>query len=133
MDSIRVCSKARLGKYGFFLAAGISVLAKGPVSLVFVRVDHLVLSPSKRWDLFWRLAFHPGVILAVTVFLFMVRQVPFGSAEKSSSVLQFIKENFERFFVHGEGGTGHQKPIYYFISIIHVRSTVDAAVAVCSF
>ncbi len=29
--------------------------------------------------------------------------------------LQFVKENFARYFVHGEGGTGHQKPFYYFV------------------
>jgi len=26
-----------------------------------------------------------------------------------------MEENLARFFVHGEGGTGHQKPMYYFI------------------
>ena len=104
-----------LWEYVFFLAAGISVLAKGPVSLVLCGlIIALFLAARRRWDLFWKLALHPGVLLAVAVF-----SLWYGSAlwmgGKDFFGLQFIKENVARFFVHGEGGTGHQKPVYYFI------------------
>jgi 4-amino-4-deoxy-L-arabinose transferase-like glycosyltransferase len=105
-------------EYAFFLAAGINVLAKGPVSLVLCGLIILVfVGVKKRWDLFWRLAFHPGVILAVTVFCLWYGSALWIGGEKFVG-LQFIKENLERFFIHGEGGTGHQKPIYYFISYL---------------
>jgi len=57
-----------LWQYGFFLAAGISVLAKGPVSLVLCALIIAVfLVLKKRRDLFWQFAFHPGVVLAIGV------------------------------------------------------------------
>jgi 4-amino-4-deoxy-L-arabinose transferase-like glycosyltransferase len=107
--------KNKLWEYAFFLAAGISVLAKGPVSLVLCGlIVALFLAVKRRWNLFWRLGLHPGVILAVTVFGLWYGTALWIGGEKFFG-LQFIKENFARFFIHGEGGTGHQKPIYYFI------------------
>ena len=102
-------------QYAFFLVAGISVLAKGPVSLVLsALVIAVFLAARRQWGLFWKLGLHPGVILCVAVF-----SLWYGSAlwigGKEFFGLQFIKENLARFFVHGEGGTGHQKPVYYFI------------------
>ena len=104
-----------LWEYVFFLAAGISVLAKGPVSLVLCTlIIALFLAANRRWDLFWKLGLHPGVILAVAVFsLWYGSALWIGGSEFFG--LQFIKENLARFFVYGEGGTGHQKPVYYFI------------------
>jgi 4-amino-4-deoxy-L-arabinose transferase-like glycosyltransferase len=110
--------KSAVWEYAFFLAAGISVLAKGPVSLILCGLIILLfVAVKKRWDLFWRLAFHPGVILAVAVFCSWYGSALWIGGEKFFG-LQFIKENFARFFVHGEGGTGHQKPVYYFISYL---------------
>src|SRR5262245_37033647 len=107
--------KGAVWEYAFFLAAGISVLAKGPVSLVLSGSIILIfIAVKKRWDLFRRLAFHPGVILAVAVFCSWYGSALWIGGENFFG-LQFIKENFARFFVYGEGGTGHQKPIYYFI------------------
>jgi 4-amino-4-deoxy-L-arabinose transferase-like glycosyltransferase len=107
--------KHKVWEYAFFLAAGISVLAKGPVSLVLCGLIVAVfLAVKRRWDLFLRLGLHPGVILGVTVFCLWYGTALWIGGEKVFD-LQFIKENFARFFVHGEGGTGHQKPIYYFI------------------
>jgi 4-amino-4-deoxy-L-arabinose transferase-like glycosyltransferase len=104
-----------LWEYAFFLAAGISVLAKGPVSLVLCAlVVGVFLAARKRWDMLWKLALHPGVILTVTVFSLWYGSALWMGGEKFFG-LQFIKENFARFFVYGEGGTGHQKPPYYFI------------------
>jgi 4-amino-4-deoxy-L-arabinose transferase-like glycosyltransferase len=104
-----------LWEYVFFLAAGMSVLAKGPVSLVLCTlIIALFLAARRRWDLFWKLALHPGVILAVAVFSLWYGSALWIGGEKFIG-LQFVKENVARFFVHGEGGTGHQKPVYYFI------------------
>src|SRR5262245_48158645 len=110
--------KGAVWEYAFFLAAGISVLAKGPVSLILSGcIILLFIALKKRWDLFRRLAFHPGMILAVAVFCSWYGSALWIGGEKFFG-LQFIKENFARFFVYGEGGTGHQKPIYYFISYL---------------
>lgn len=110
--------KNPLWKYAFFFAVGVGVLAKGPVSLVLCGLIVVVfLAARKRWDLFWGLALHPGVILAIAVFSLWYGSALWVGGEKFFGV-QFIKENFERFFVHGEGGTGHQKPVYYFFSYL---------------
>jgi 4-amino-4-deoxy-L-arabinose transferase-like glycosyltransferase len=82
-----------LWEYGFFIAAGVGVLAKGPVSLVLCGLIILLfVAVKKRWDLFWRLAFHPGVILAVTVFCLWYGSALWIGGEKFFG-LQFIKEN----------------------------------------
>ena len=47
MDSIRVFKRA-VWEYAFFLAAGISVLAKGPVSLVLCVLIVLVFVAVKK-------------------------------------------------------------------------------------
>ena len=102
-------------EYAFFLAAGVSVLAKGPVSLVLCAlVMGFFLAARRKWDLFWKFGLHPGVILCVVVFSLWYGSALWLGGEKFFG-LQFIKENLARFFVHGEGGTGHQKPVYYFI------------------
>jgi hypothetical protein len=105
-------------KYLFFLTLGLGVLAKGPVSLVLSGlIIALFLALKKRWDLFWRLSYHPGLILGVTVFSLWYGLALWKGGEQFLG-LQFIKENLARFFVHGEGGTGHQKPFYYFVSYL---------------
>jgi 4-amino-4-deoxy-L-arabinose transferase-like glycosyltransferase len=107
--------KNRLWRYAFFFTVGLGVLAKGPVSLVLCAlIVAIFLAARKRWGLFRELALHPGVILAAGVF-----SLWYGSAlwlgGETFFALQFIKENLARFFVHGAGGTGHQKAVYYFI------------------
>jgi hypothetical protein len=110
--------KPPLWTYGFFLAAGIGVLAKGPVSLILCAlVIAFFLAARKRWDWLWKLGLHPGVLLAVAVFSLWYGSALWFGGEKFFG-LQFVKENFARFFVHDEGGTGHQKPFYYFIPYV---------------
>jgi hypothetical protein len=107
--------KNALWFYAFFFAVGLGVLAKGPVSMVLCGLTvALFLAAKKRWNLLWSFASHPGVILAVGVFSLWYGSALWAGGEKFFGV-QFVKENVERFFVHGEGGTGHQKPVYYFI------------------
>ncbi|HEU4340196.1 MAG TPA: glycosyltransferase family 39 protein [Candidatus Binatia bacterium] len=101
--------------YLFFLVTGAGVTAKGPVSVVLCAlVITLFLVTKKRADLFLRFARHPGMILGIVACLSWYGAALYMGGEQFFG-LQFLKENLARFFVHGEGGTGHQKPLYYFI------------------
>ena len=101
--------------YLFFLSAGAGVMAKGPVSLVLCAlVITVFLIAKKRADLFLRFVRHPGMILGIAACLSWYGAALYMGGEQFFG-LQFLKENFARFFVHGEAGTGHQKPVYYFI------------------
>ena len=107
--------KHTLWEYAFFLGVGIGVLAKGPVSLVLcVLIVGFFLAVRKRWDLLWKLGSHPGVLVAVAVISLWYGSALWFGGEKFFG-LHFVKENFARFFVYDEGGTGHQKPVYYYI------------------
>ena len=101
--------------YVFFMTAGVSVTAKGPVSIVLcglVITTFLVL--RKRCDIFRTMLSHPGLLLGMIFSgAWYAAALYLGGDEFFN--LQFVKENFARYFVHGEGGTGHQKPIYYFV------------------
>jgi len=101
--------------YVFFITAGASVTAKGPVSIVLcglVIATFLLL--RKRWDIFRTMLCHPGLLLGMILCVaWYAAALYLGGGEFFN--LQFVKENFARYFVHGEGGTGHQKPFYYFV------------------
>lgn len=104
--------------YVFYLTSGVAVLAKGPVSLVVSGlVIGMFLAVKKRWTSLLRVAFHPGALLGIGVFVFWYGAAIWRGGEEFFG-LQLVAENFERFFVHGEGGTGHQKPVYYFIPYV---------------
>ena len=101
--------------YVFFMTAGASVTAKGPVSIVLcglVIATFLLL--RKRWDIFRTLLCHPGLLLGIILCVAWYAAALYLGGDEFFN-LQFVKENFARYFVHGEGGTGHQKPIYYFV------------------
>jgi 4-amino-4-deoxy-L-arabinose transferase-like glycosyltransferase len=101
--------------YGFFIAAGIGVLAKGPVNIVLCGiVIGAFLAVSKQWVMFRRVLWHPGLILGSAIFLLWYA-VALAKGGSDFAGLQLIKENLARFFVYGEDGTGHQKPFYYFV------------------
>jgi len=101
--------------YGFYLLLGVGVLAKGPVGLILPTMTiFFFLWLRGRWDFLSRLCFHPGALL--TLFLALAwygLAVAKGGEEFVSR--QLIHENLARFFVSGAGGTGHQKPIYYYL------------------
>ena len=101
--------------YGFYLLLGLGVLAKGPVGLILpAMVISCFLIARKRWDFLSRLCFHKGVILTL-----LVGPAWYGLAIAKGGdefvARQVIHENLARFFLSGEGGSGHQKPIYYYI------------------
>lgn len=99
----------------FFIIVGISVTAKGPVSVILcglVIVTFLAIKRDRAFIL--KLLRHPGIVIGIVVCCaWYVAALSLGGNEFFG--LQFVKENFARFFVHGEGGTGHQKPFYYFL------------------
>lgn len=100
--------------YLFFFIVGASVTAKGPVSVVLcalVIVIFLVL--RKRWDFLRRVLFHPGLFVGGAACLAWYSVALYVGGSEFFGI-QFVKENFARFFVYGEGGTGHQKPFHYF-------------------
>jgi 4-amino-4-deoxy-L-arabinose transferase-like glycosyltransferase len=101
--------------YLFFVIAGSSVTAKGPVSIILcslVIVTFLAL--QKRWDFLWRLVRHPGIVIGSVACIAWYAVALYVGGDEFFGI-QFVKENLARFFIHGEGGTGHQKPIHYFI------------------
>ena len=104
--------------YVFFITAGASVTAKGPVSIVLcgiVITTFLVL--QKRWAIFRTMLSHPGLFLGMILSVAWYAAALYLGGDEFFN-LQFVKENFARYFVHGEGGTGHQKPFYYFVSYL---------------
>jgi 4-amino-4-deoxy-L-arabinose transferase-like glycosyltransferase len=101
--------------YVFFITAGASVTAKGPVSIILcglVIASFLII--RKRWDIFRAMIGHPGMLLGALICVAWYVAALYLKGDEFFG-RQFVKENFARFFVHGEGGTGHQKPFYYFI------------------
>lgn len=101
--------------YLFFLVSGAGVLAKGPVSLILCGIVVVAfLAARRRWDFMLALLRHPGVPLGAALFLLWYGSALWHGGSEFFG-LQFVKENLARFFIHGEGGTGHQKPVYYFI------------------
>ncbi|HKX51240.1 MAG TPA: glycosyltransferase family 39 protein [Candidatus Binatia bacterium] len=101
--------------YVFFMTAGASVTAKGPVSIVLCGlVIALFLVLRKRWDIFRTMFCHPGLLLGMVLCVAWYAAALYLGGDEFFD-LQFVKENFARYFVRGEGGTGHQKPFYYFV------------------
>ena len=103
-----------LWTYGFYLLLGVSVLAKGPVGLILPgMIIGCFLVLKKRWDFLWRLFFHRGVVLVLVIGISWYAMALLRGGEDFFN-RQIIHENLARFFVSGEGGTGHQKPVYYY-------------------
>jgi len=104
--------------YGFYLLLGVSVLAKGPVGLILPgMIIGCFLAVKKRWDFLSRLCFHKGVVLTLVLAISWYAIALWKGGEDFFN-RQIIHENLARFFVSGEGGTGHQKPIYYYFSYL---------------
>ncbi|MBI2360401.1 MAG: glycosyltransferase family 39 protein, partial [Deltaproteobacteria bacterium] len=101
--------------YVFFLLLGVSVLAKGPVGAVLPAIIvGAFLGARKRWKFLSRLCFHKGVILTLLVAVSWYG-IALGIGGEDFFRRQILQENLQRFFVYGEGGTGHQKPFYYYV------------------
>jgi len=104
-----------LWTYAFYLLLGISALAKGPVGLVLpAMVISCFLALRKRWDFLSRICFHRGTVIALMVGIFWYGAALLRGGEDFFD-RQVMHENLARFFVYGEGGSGHQKPFYYYL------------------
>jgi 4-amino-4-deoxy-L-arabinose transferase-like glycosyltransferase len=102
------------GAYAFYFLVGISVLAKGPVGLLLPgMIIGAFLVGTKRWDVVSRLCFHKGVLLTLAIAISWYGFALIRGGEEFFN-RQILHENLARFFIRGEGGSGHQKPFYYF-------------------
>jgi len=95
----------------FYAVVGVGTLAKGPLGILLPGlVIASFLALMRRWDLFAKFCFHPGVALMLLIAagwygLAMTRGGE-GFVDR-----QLLKENLERFF----GGSGHSHPVYYYL------------------
>lgn len=102
------------GYYCFYFILGIGLLAKGPVGLVLPGMVILsFLGLKKRWDLLSRISLHQGVVLTLVIGISWYGIALMRGGEDFFN-RQVLHENLARFFVYGEGGSGHQKPFYYY-------------------
>lgn len=100
--------------YAFYLLAGVGLLAKGPVGLLLPgMVIFCFLAIRKRWDFMSRLCFHRGMVVTLLIGISWYGLALLKGGDEFFS-RQVIHENLARFFVYGEGGSGHQKPFYYY-------------------
>ena len=100
--------------YAFYLLSGFGLLAKGPVGLILPgMVICLFLALKKRWDFLWRLCFHRGAVLTLLIGISWYG-IALAKGGEEFFGRQIIHENLARFFVSGEGGSGHVKPFYYY-------------------
>ncbi|MGH7772397.1 MAG: ArnT family glycosyltransferase [Candidatus Binatia bacterium] len=113
--------RGRLWTYGFYLILGVSVLAKGPVGLILPgMVIGAFLAMRKRWDFLSRLCFHKGVVLTLLIGISWYGMALLKGGE-DFFIRQIMQENLARFFVYGEGGTGHQKPVTYYLPYLFLE------------
>lgn len=109
------------GFYGFYFLLGVGVLAKGPVGVILpVMTAAIFLALRGRWNFLSRLFFHKGVFLGLGIGFFWYAAALLQGGEEFFG-RQILKENLSRFFVYGEGGTGHQKPIYYYAPYLFLQ------------
>ena len=106
--------RGRAWIYVFYLLLGLSVLAKGPVGLILPgMIMGVFLSLRRKWEFLSRLCFHKGAILCLAI---PILWYGFAWAKGGEDFFarQILHENLARFFVYGAGGSGHQKPFYYY-------------------
>ncbi|MFQ5682104.1 MAG: ArnT family glycosyltransferase [Candidatus Binatia bacterium] len=107
--------------YGFYIILGFSVLAKGPVSLILAGlIAGAFIAIRKRWEALSRLRFHKGIVLTLLIAVSWYGIALMRGGE-DFFLRQIIHENIARFFVHGAGGAGHQKPFYYYFPYLFLE------------
>lgn len=107
--------RGEVWRYAWYSLLGVGVLAKGPIGVLLPgMIIFVFLALRRRWDSLSELFFHKGLILTLAVPLLWYGFALFRGGEDFFA-RQIVHENLARFFVHGEGGTGHQKPFYYYV------------------
>jgi 4-amino-4-deoxy-L-arabinose transferase-like glycosyltransferase len=97
--------------YCFYASLGIGTLAKGPLGLALpILVAGSYVAVERRWDVFKKFIFHPGIVLALmlptTWYAIAVLRAGDGFFSR-----QIVQENLSRFI----GGSGHTHPFYYYV------------------
>ncbi len=97
--------------YAFYAILGIGTLAKGPIGILLPGlVIGAFLAINKRWDLAFKVSFHPGILLTIIIaagwYILAAARGGDGFVDR-----QLIQENLNRFF----GGSGHNHPVYYYL------------------
>lgn len=101
----------------FYAVVGVGTLAKGPLGIVLPGlVIASFLALRRRWDLFAKFCFHPGVIITL---LLAVGWYGLAATRGGEGFVdrQLLRENLERFF----GGSGHSHPVYYYIPYLFAQ------------
>jgi 4-amino-4-deoxy-L-arabinose transferase-like glycosyltransferase len=95
----------------FYALVGIGTLAKGPLGIVLPGlVIASFLALRRRWDLFAKFCFHPGVMVTLIVVIGWYGLAATRGGEGFVD-RQILRENLERFV----GGSGHSHPFYFYL------------------
>ena len=97
--------------YLFYVLVGIGTLAKGPLGILLPGlVIASFLALRRRWDLFAKFCFHPGVLVTLIV---VVGWYGLAATRGGEGFVdrQLLRENLERF----AGGSGHNHPVYFYL------------------
>jgi len=103
-----------LWPYGMYLLIALATLSKGPLGIVLPGlVIAVFLAVKRNWQMFFKFAFHPGVLLALVVVAGWYGMAITRGGEGFVS-RQLLSENLSRFV----GGSGHSHPVYYYLSYL---------------
>ena len=99
----------------FYTILGLSVLAKGPISVVFVvLVVGLFFARDKRWREFQQFLFHRMMLLTVLIVASWYGLAVLKDGEHFIQK-QIVRENLTRFWALGEDGARHEQPFYFYL------------------
>jgi len=102
---------SRLWFYLFYGLVGIGTLAKGPLGIFLPGlVIASFLALRRRWDLFAKFCFHPGVVVTLVLAVGWYGLAAMRGGEGFVDH-QLLRENLERF----AGGSGHSHPVYFYL------------------
>jgi 4-amino-4-deoxy-L-arabinose transferase-like glycosyltransferase len=97
--------------YLFYGLVGIGTLAKGPLGILLPGlVIASFLALRRRWDLFAKFCFHPGVVVILVLAVGWYGLAAMRGGEGFVDH-QLLRENLERF----AGGSGHSHPVYFYL------------------
>jgi hypothetical protein len=104
--------------YAFYVVVGVGTLAKGPLGVLLpgLVAGSFVLM-ERRWDMFRKFCFHPGIVLTLLLGTGWY-VIVFTFAGEGFFDRQILQENLSRFV----GGSGHSHPLYYYIPYLFLQT-----------